>query len=238
MVAIVQTASNTGNAVTVTLGSPTTASNCLVACVALGSGGSLASVTSIKLGGSADNWAQLKAVGDLTTGAEQLAVWADPNCAGGQTSVVMQPAVANTNVMYVFEASGIAPSSILDQFGTADSGGSQTGPSFSVSTGGATTQASELAVGCVYGYNQTITGPSSPWVNESTVSNGTRTLQAGYQILSSTGTVTYSGTLGGSTYNGQILVTLKAAGGATFLAPPNRPRGRAVNRTPAGLIYA
>ena len=34
-----------------------------------------------------------------------------------------------------------------------------------------------------------------------------------------------------------VMVLMKETG-ASFTAPPNRPRGRAVNRTPAGLIYA
>lgn len=228
MVAFVQVASNTGgSSVTVTLGSGTTAGNCLVACIAMGNGGTLASVSSVKLGGAADNWAQLKAVGDLTTGAEQLAVWADPNCAGGQTAVAITVTGAAVTLAYVFEFSGIATASILDQFGTFDSAGG-TGSTFSVSTGGATTQASELAVGCVYGFSTTITGPGSPWVNQATLTSTTRTLQAGYDILSSTGTVTYSGSFGAAAFNGQVLVTLKAAAGAAS-GPPvslvavNRP---------------
>ncbi|HEY2090127.1 MAG TPA: hypothetical protein VGH54_29415 [Mycobacterium sp.] len=214
MAAVVQSAGNTGaNTVTVTLGAATTAGNCLVACIGMGSGVGLASVSSVTLGGAGDNWAALKAAGDLTNGAEQLAVWADPNCAGGQTNVtVTVPGVAVT-LAYVFEASGIAASSVLDQFGTADSGGTASGPAFSVSTGGATAQASELAVACAYGYNTTVTGPSSPWVNTATLTSTARTLQAGYNVLSSAGTVTYAGSFGAATFNGQVLVTLKAASG-------------------------
>ena len=237
-IAFVQTASNTASAstVTVTLGSATTAGNCLVACIALGSGSSLATISSITLGGSAGNWAQLKAVGDLTTGAEQLASWADPSCAGGQTSVVINCTGASVLLAQVFEFSGIAASSVLDQFATFDSGGGSNS-TFSVTTP-ATTQASELAIGCVYGFNTTITGPSSPWVNETTVVSTTRTLQAGYDILSSTGTVTYSGSFGASALNGQILVTLFAAASAAVpLAAQLTPPGRQSPMRLAGPVY-
>jgi len=209
-VAFVQAASNTGTStVTVTLGSPTTAGNCLVACIAMGNASGTASVASVKLGGAADNWSQLKAVGDLAVGAEQLAVWADPSCAGGQTAVAVTLNVALVSLVWVFEFSGVAASAVLDQSATFDSAGG-TNSTFSV-TSGATTQASEVAVGCVYGFNTTITGPSSPWVNEATITSTTRTLQAGYDILSSTGTVTYSGSFGAAAFNGQILVTLFGA---------------------------
>lgn len=213
-VSVVQTASNTGTStVTVTLGSSTTAGNCLVACIAMGSGGGLATVSGVTLGGAADHWAQLAAAGNLLTGAEQLAVWADPNCAGGQTAVAITVSGAAVTLAQVFEASGIAASSVLDQSATADSGGATSGPAFSLSTG-STAQASELAIACTYGYNQTVTGPSSPWVNEATLASTTRDLQASYQILSSAGTVTYSGSYGAATFNGQIVVTLLAAAAA------------------------
>lgn len=245
-ISFVQQASNTGTStVTVTLGSNTTAGNCLVVCIALGSAGSLASVASVKLGGVADNFSQLKAVGDLTTGAEQLAVWADPNCAGGQTAVAITLNVAAVSLAYVFEFSGVAASSILDQSATFDSAGG-TNSTFSV-TSGTTTQASEVAVGCVYGFNTTITGPASPWVNEATITSTTRNLQASYNILSSTGTQTYSGSFGAAAFNGQILVTLKAAAAVAAAAAitqagkgraaPSRARSSAVSAQPArGLV--
>ena len=225
-IAFVQTAGNSSatNAVTVTLGANTTAGNCLVVCIGMGSGGAHATVSSVTLGGSSAGWSQLAAVGDLTTGAEQLAVWVDPNCAGGQTSVVVTLSGASVTLAQVFEFSGVAASSVLDQSVTFDSGAG-TNSTFSV-TSGTTTQPSEVAVGCVYGFNTTITGPSSPWVNETTVTSTTRTLQAGYDILSSTGTVTYSGSFGAAAFNGQILVTLFGASAATPQQLPQRKRYR------------
>ena len=222
-IAFVQAASNTAAAgsVTVTLGSNTTAGNCLVACIALGNSSSTSSVSSVKLGGAADNWASLKAVGDLAVGAEQLAVWADPNCAGGQTAVAITQSTGLVTMAWVFEFSGLATSSILDQSATFDSAGG-TNSTFSV-TSGTTTQASELAIGCAYAFSTTITGPSSPWVNESTLSQGSDRLQASYDILSSTGTVTYSGSFGAAQFNGQILVTLLATAAASIPWATPRP---------------
>ena len=225
-IAFVQTAGNSSatNAVTVTLGSATTAGNCLVACIALGNSSSTSAVSSVTLGGSAGNFSQIKAVGDLAVGAEQLAIWVDPNCAGGQTSVAITQTTGLATMAWVFEFSGLALSALLDQSATFDSAAG-TNSTFSI-TSGATTQASELAVGCAYAFSTTITGPSSPWVNEATLSQGNDRLQASYNILSSTGTVTYSGSFGAAAFNGQILVTLFGASAATPYQLPQRQRYR------------
>ena len=236
-IAFVQAASNTAAAssVTVTLGSATTAGNCVIACIALGNGSSTSAVSSVTLGGSAGNFSQIKAVGDLAVGAEQLAIWVDPNCAGGQTSVAITQTTGLVTMAWVFEFSGLALSALLDQSATFDSAVG-TNSTFSI-TSGATTRASELAVGCAYAFSTTITGPSSPWVNEATLSQGNDRLQASYNILSSTGTVTYSGSFGAAQFNGQILVTLftppTGAGPAAQLTPP----GRQSPMTLAGPVY-
>ena len=236
-IAFVQAASNTAAAssVTVTLGSATTAGNCVIACIALGNSSSTSAVSSVTLGGSAGNFSQIKAVGDLAVGAEQLAIWVDPNCAGGQTSVAITQTTGLVTMAWVFEFSGLALSALLDQSATFDSAVG-TNSTFSI-TSGATTRASELAVGCAYAFSTTITGPSSPWVNEATLSQGNDRLQASYNILSSTGTVTYSGSFGAAQFNGQILVTLftppTGAGPAAQLTPP----GRQSPMTLAGPVY-
>ena len=222
-IAFVQQGSNTTAAaatVTVTLGQNTTAGNCLVVCTALGNSSQQQTVSSVTLGGAAGNFAQLAAVGNLVTGAEQLAAWADPNCAGGQTAVAVTWSGGLAVMVYVFEFSGIVASSPLDQSVTFDSGGGSNS-TFSVTTG-TLAQATEVAVGCAYGYNQTVTGPNSPWVNEATITSGPRDLQASYNIVNATTAVTYSGSFGASTFNGQILVTLKgtvSAGPAGTVEP-------------------
>jgi hypothetical protein len=238
-VSFIQAASGSttvSSTVTVTLSTPTTAGNCLIACVANGNGAPLAFVSSATLGGAADNWAALKTSGDVNNGAEVLSVWADPNCAGGQTSVVINCTGGGaTTLAWVFEFSGVLISSVLDQFATFDSvAGSNA--TFSVTTG-VTAQASEVAVGCVYGFNQTITGPGAPWVNESLLAFSGRNLLASYNILSSTGTVTYSGSFGGATFNGQILVTLRGAVPASPGPPQSAPDWRKASWLKRELIW-
>ena len=82
------TATGTSATITVTLESATTAGNCLVVCVA--NGGSFNGVvTGITLGGAAGNFGALASGGNPSTSAAVASIWADPNCAGGQTSVTI-----------------------------------------------------------------------------------------------------------------------------------------------------
>ena len=101
-IALVQTAQNQANSTTVTatLGSNTTAGNCLVVTVAVGSNSSPAgtTVSSITLGGSAGNFSQL--VAD-SSGASFI--WADPSCAGGQTAVAVTVASGTQILVQVYE---------------------------------------------------------------------------------------------------------------------------------------
>ena len=220
MVAFVQSASSTsivGATVTVTL-SATTAGNCLVVASEASQGAANPTITGITLGGAADHFAQLAIVGDPTASVAFVEIWADPNCAGGQTSVVVTYSVnpPGTACVWVYEFSGIASSGILDKSSTAFTGSTQaTWDSGATPT---TTQASELWFGANAGFSTTTTGPSSPWNNSSVLTSGARNLIAGYQIVSSTGTADYSGTYSPNSYETAAVVTLKGA--ASAVTPP------------------
>lgn len=217
---LVQTASGTvtSGALTVTL-SATTAGNCLVALIGSCADSGNGTISGITLGGGADNWAQSAIEG--SGGDHAIATgWADPNCAGGQTSVVISQTGGGGTVQglmaYVMEWSGLG--------GTVDvsSGQSSAGfvSSWTSGTTGATAQASEVAFGLTCGASNTrgpgLTGPSSPWTNETllTVAGTTRDkfLLCGYQILSSTGTQVYAGTSSPTTTNDTLVYSLKASG--------------------------
>jgi hypothetical protein len=176
-----------------------------------------ATVSGITLGGAADNWAQ--SASHSTGGHANVEGWADPNCAGGQTSVVVSTTGGSGSHMFawVFEWSGLTGT--LDASSGGDNGFAGTWTS---GISGATVQASEVAFGItcgavngVSGTAEGLAGPSAPWVNEAAQSlNGsshTKAALCGYQILSSTGTVTYSGTASPINTNDTVVFTLEAA---------------------------
>lgn len=215
---LVQVAAGQASAssVTVTLGTATTAGNCLIVAATGADIGTNKAVTGVTLGGAAGNFAALVAsVGTGGTTAAFLDLWADPNCAGGQTSVAITWSGVNSHgvAAFVYEFSGLAAASILDQSSTNFT--TSTNPTFSSGTTATTTQASELWFGAVGGFNTTITGPSSPWVNSSQIAtgDGTRDLMAGYRIVSATGTASYAGSYSPNSFEESAVVALKAAAG-------------------------
>lgn len=204
--------------ITVTLPAATTAGNCLVACVAVVSGSAGSAVTGITLGpsGSADNWASLAATGNLTTDAGILAIWADPNCAGGQTSVTISTNVSGSPgqvaCAYVYEFSYLQSTvgALLDQSATVNTHGSTTAAPSAGPTG-TTTQAAEVLVGCMLGYNTTVTGPGLPWRNQSQLTQGNNRFMAGYQVVNTTGTAAYAPLFSSTTFAEGAVVTLRMA---------------------------
>jgi len=230
--ALIQSASNTGSAttITVTLPSPTVAGHCLIAYVAEQQGTTNPTVSGITLGGAADHWAvAVTAVANADVNTE---IWSDRSCAGGQTAVVVSfNAGTGTNpgqVVYVEEWSGLTTTP-LDK--TSGANGSSTTPSSG--TTGTLTQANELVVGVIGvsgGSTVTVGGaPVPPWTNTAQINFTTNTaLMAGYQVVSSTAGQTYSG-----------IVSIVAAWGAcvaTFLASAATTPGIAqVSLGPAGL---
>lgn len=215
MVAFVQSASNTaagGTTVTVTLSGNTGAGNCLVVATQ-GSAGANPAVSGITLGGAAGNFAQLVSAGTAGTTESILEIWADPNCAGGQTSVVVTWAATLTaGCVWVYEFSGIATASILDKSSTHFT--TTTNATWDSGTTATTTQAVELWFGAACGRSTTITGPSSPWNNSTQISNTNRDLLVGYQIVSATGTADYSGSYSPNSFEESAVVTLKGTAAA------------------------
>ena len=236
-ISIVQTAQNYATdqsasaTVTVTLGQATQAGNCLVVVVATAYETTNATVSGVTLGGAAGNFGALYHIG---TGSSDSIVsfWADPDCAGSQTSVAASVSGGSGYglvAVSVLEVSGLASTlaGLLDQSAGAEGAGTawSSGPT------GTTSHADELAVGGIatYAYH-TITGPASPWVNLAQQSGSVSAFppsqsMAGYDVLSATGTVTYSGFLSGSYAWVAGVVTLKGASsavsgsGAVALAP-------------------
>lgn len=201
-----QATASSGTTITGTFASNVTAGNCIIAAI---STDVAVTVSSVKLGTSADNWAS--AVSE-SSALQLAAVWADPNSAGGSASVTVtfNTSLTNSAALYLYEVSGLAASSVTDL--TSGSNGSTS--SWTSGTTGTTTQANELWVGVIGGNGAgpggTITGPSG-WTNNSTYASGNAQMMAGYKVVSSTGTATYNGTSTGMTSYAAAVATFKSA---------------------------
>jgi hypothetical protein len=202
---------------TATFRSPTTQGSCLVACVSV-TGNSGNAVTGATLGGSADNWAQLAHTGDLASDAAFVAVWADPACAPGQTSVVIgtNAATGISAQGYVFEFADLQSTvaALLDQTALLNTHATTTGAP-SCGPTATTRQAAEVWLACMFGYNATITEPAFPWARLPQLTGGANSLMASYQVVSATGQATYAPGFGSATFAEGIVVTL-----ATLLTQP------------------
>ena len=193
----------------------TTAGNCLIVCIDGYNSSALSqSVSGVTLGGSAGNFSQMVT---NTTTLTFVAIWADPNCAGGQTTVVISGTNLSTSsgaggYVVVYEVSGLATASVLDQSSSA------TGTSTAWSSGATatTTQASEFWVGTAM-IQGVVTVPGAPWI---TTRNSATQACAGYQIASTTGSATFGNTQSGNFQWSAAVVTLKSLAAAATALPP------------------
>ncbi len=181
---------------TATLPNPTGTGNSLVACIT-GSGSTGVRVPSgLTLGGAADHWQA--AYTDPTTTGFAGYIWYDPNCASGQVSVVLTASAGAgtglTSYLTVYEVTGVLA------FDKGSNGNSASSPAATWSSGATatTSQASEIFFGAVSSTLEvpTVTGAGS-WTTQSTGA-GTYDQAAGYQVVSSAGAATFSGTFSAS----------------------------------------
>lgn len=193
---------------------PTTAGNCVVAVInALGStSGDVPSVSAVTLGGAEGNFAQaVSAVSAFSPDYNLSAIWADPDCAGGQTAVAVTGSNITNNANYgitILEVSGLATSSVVDQT-SSDNGDSE---SWTSGTTAETTVAEELWVGANT-QSGAGTQPGSPWTTFEYTSGFA--IGGGYQVVSSNGTATYAGSQASSQAWAAAVATLAGAGGST-----------------------
>lgn len=194
-----QPGSGSGSSLTVTLGSATSPGNCLIVCTETYSSLTAPGVTGVTLGGSAGNFASAVTKSVSSTNGVMGAIWADPGCAGGQTSVVISySASAVLSFAWVMEWSGLATASVVDK---TISGATTNGTSWSSGSSGTLTNSSELVVGMVASSSTsttTLVVPGSPWT-ELAKQSGTSAgigavLGVGYQLVTSTSALTYNGT--------------------------------------------
>lgn len=215
-VALVQ--ENDAASSSVTLGAGVTAGNTVVVAVACLGPTPATGVTGVTLGGSADNFAPVTpgppAV-DTTSPNDVITVslWADPNCAGGPTAIV----VTGTGVVatWVWEFSGLS--------GTVDNWQVFPVPTYQPSWVTAlpqTTVAAEawLAVTCaanqVAGETLTVNNVTG-WTLQNAY-NGTLSTyfwgaQAGYQTVNTVGAPAWSGAFSQPSFSVTVLLALGAA---------------------------
>jgi hypothetical protein len=176
-------------------------------------------------GGGSGNFAQ--AVANLTN-TFNCEIWADPNCAAGQSSVTVSfsglTGGGNPSrfAIYVMEWSGINTASPVDK---TNSGVSVSSSTFSSGATGVLTQADEVIIGAITsggsGGTQTITGPSSPWANFAQLSPvSTVGFLAGYQVVSATTSQTYSGTIPAGSAFTACIASFKATGTPALVQSP------------------
>jgi len=218
---LVQHASNkstTGTSLTVTLGAAATLANCLVVCataVPVSLSGNT-TISGIKIGSSADNFAQAETEAETTDSVSSF-IWTDQDIGTSSASVAITWSTSSGGAADVYEWSGVKTSSAVDK----TNGANNTSKSWSSGSTGTLSQASEVAVG-VNGSDSsgtnTVTGPGSPWTNEAqlTTSSGGVPLQqlSGYQVVSATTALTWSGSDSAtSVANATCIATLEAASG-------------------------
>lgn len=224
----------TGTTLTLTLGLPTTARNCLVVCFGSTENTTNPNLTGITLGASADNFARAKQTN--TAGVANADIWTDQDCAGGQTSIVLTFTAGTgggTGIgVWVEEWSGIALTAAVDK--TNSSSGSTT--SWSSGSTGTLTNPNEVIVGCSMGFATGITfnTPSAPWTELGTLTAGTTNrMAAGWQTVTATTAQTYNSTLSGTGPSwAAAIVTLKAAANVVVTSTLPSP---AINLSPYPL---
>lgn len=179
---------------TATLSTAATAHNCLIACL---QGYGASTISGVTSAASVDHWASLVAV----SGAGQVAaVWIDPDCAGGNTTVNFTAAGASQLNIQAYEFSGLGNAPAMDV--TPSTHLVSTTPNAGTYTSNATAaaDATDVWVGMYAGNDASsfsASGAVSPWNSQSAtsqvISHLYTSLVSGYQIPGTSGTVTYSG---------------------------------------------
>lgn len=185
---------------TVTLGS-TTAGNTLIAVASISGSVSNGSLSSVTLGGLADNFTQIQSFG-TTGGSGRLFWWLDPLCAGGQTTVVFTEAGGSGGQginMTVLEVGGLFP---VTSYDASTSGTSASSASWNTGTA-RTGWPTEIIVAAAVAPSHITSTSGYPWVQlavlENEGSGAFRQSLVGYQLTPSIQNASWAGTTFGTT---------------------------------------
>jgi len=214
--ALVQSQQGSAASTTLTLNLPhsTVAGNTLiVAAVTVGTS-SNPSISAVTIGGVADNFASVQSNG---AGGDECIIqtWADVNCVGGQTAVVLTATggVGTQGILAVaMEWQNTAAFDV-----SAAQIGVNTGFTFDSTATAAPAVPVEVQIGFV-GTNggAGLTGPASPWTNftqiNRTVGAILQTMLAGYRVVLTSTVGEYSGNMSGNVQWNAGVATFKTAG--------------------------
>ena len=200
---------------TVTFSSNTTAGNTIVVCI--GSAGTINPiVSSISLTGSTDTFYAVKSFNNNTFFNAEI--WYDTVCAGGHTSVVINFVNGTGTTQLAAEIYEIPGAIQVDK----SSGNAASAATWTSNASATTTQAKEIWFGAsLTGTSNTVTGA---WTSTLNTPAGAYGFAAAYQIVTSTGAATFSGTAANGPYTSVV---------ATFY-PANKPNTSLVISPPAG----
>jgi len=168
----------------------------LIAVVAYGNTGWTQSITSITTTAGAQTFNKVSANQSFDS---YTSIWELPNCAVGTTSVVANFSAACFGNISVYEVRGLDPAGAFDRL----SSNGNTGSPASSGAMGPTLQASELIIGAISCQATAFTPTGVGFTNHTAVQwgtgfDGTGDLAVdGYQIASTVGSFTYSGTFSG-----------------------------------------
>lgn len=214
-ITLVQSKSGIPASASVSFNSSTTAGNCVI--LGLTDSGGVTATSAAKLGGSAGNFTKLEEFSGNPGGGTVLAsLWADPNCAGGQTNITWTDTGTLASPTYwIAEFSNIALASVFDTGNT----GSGTGSAWSVAF--TSTSGVELWLGALANFSGTAAGGAGHgWTFVNVVDPNSDTCVYGWQVVSSTGTATFSGTGAGKSWGGAAAGVKGASTGFTPKANP------------------
>lgn len=203
---LVQHASGTatsGTTTTATFGSNTGSGNLLIA-GASSKGLTTLSVSGVALTGSSDTFSSAISATQTNTDAE---IWHDDSSSSGHTATVVTWSGSVTDAGHdAYEWTGQAATP-LDKTSGSVSG---SGTSWSSGTTATLSQSAEVAFGVVVNIGSaTITGPGGSWTNETGLTNGTWRHLSGFQQVSVTTGLAYSGTLSASVNYAAVIATFK-----------------------------
>ncbi len=182
--------------ITLTFGSPTTVGNTLIVCFCADSTTTNPTVSGVTIGGHADSFALVKGLNGSTAGDSEI--WYDPTMAFSSTSVVVSYSGGVGAVLQAYAVAYEIPGTLnIDKTSSNQSVSSSTWTSGTTAT---TTVANEIFIGSGDGATAlTVTGAGS-WTSH-TGSSSTISYAYGYQIVASTGTCAYSGTISSAAYS-------------------------------------
>ena len=201
---------------TVNFSSNTTTGNTIIVCVTAKGSTANPGVSGITIGGNADSFTYAQF---FSNNSEYDAeIWYDAGCLGGQTSVVISFSGGTggtySTAAQIYEMPGGL------SYDTSTGSAATTGTTWTSTATATTTQAKEIWFGAARTHSTaTVTGAWTSVVNA--LSNGTNHAAA-YQIVTSTGTATFSGTQTSGLYTAVVVAFYPASEPSTTLtiSPP------------------